>query len=230
MARSSCFILTVDADGLFQEMIESGFGIFKPDWTILKAENPKTARGMLRRYRVEAVLTELDFPVNGSGAKGPSAAGFLEELARSFPRLPLFVLTATPVDEVPSLATADFIAKPPDMDYLIGKVNRAIQHNRGSVVRGIALESLLQMLEQERKTCTLIVSSDNRVGRIYLRGGTLIHAESRGSAGKKAVFTLLSWPGSSIEILDECHAVPSISEGLSAILLEWCVQRDHGLL
>lgn len=223
-----CFILTVDPDHFLQEMIESGFGLFKPDWKLLKTDDPETARAMLHGYQVDAVITEIAFPANGTGAPEASAAGLLADLERSFPKVPVFVLTEVPAEEVQSLTTADYIAKPPDMDYLIGKVHRAIQQNRGSVVRGISLESLLQLLELERKTCTLVVRSAHRVGRLYQRDGMLAHAETAELSGKPAAFAILAWTDYSIEILEECRAETSLGEGMNAILMEWCVQRDHG--
>jgi len=227
---SSRFILSVDPDRFLQEMIESGFRLFQPDWTLLKADDPETGLFMLRRYEVDAVVTEIELSGTGDGGVGQTGAEFLGELERSHPDVPVFILTEAPAEEVQGLTTADFIAKPPDMDYLIGKVHRAVQRRRESVVRGISLESFLQMLEVERKSCTLTVTSGPRSGRLYVRGGALIHAEAGNRAGKTAAFAILSWTDYRFEILDECHAEPTITDGLSSILMEWCVQKDHGLL
>ena len=47
-------------------------------------------------------------------------------------------------------------------------------------IGGVSLASFLQMLEQERKTCTLVVESDEQSGRLYFDAGDLIDAECGG--------------------------------------------------
>jgi DNA-binding response OmpR family regulator len=220
------YILLVEPDPFLREMIEAGFRLFNPAFSLVKAENPETALILLRRYKIEAVITELEFPE--SRKRGVELLLELEEYS---PQLPVIILTEASWKDFQGLVKAyAFIAKPPDMDLLLRQVNQAVQENRESILRGISLESFLQVLEVERKTCTLTVTSHQLVGRMYIHEGKLIHAETDLFESKAAAFAMLSWPDYSIKIIERCDAKPTIAERLNAILMEWCVQRDHGMI
>ena len=220
-------ILVVDPDPFLQEMIESGFRLFNPQYSIVKADNPESALLLLQRHEVEAVITELDFPE----ARKPGAE-FLDDLEDFSPNLPVILLTEGASDHLNEDLNAEVvITKPPDMDFLLKKVHKAVGQNRASVLRGISLESFLQVLEVEQKTCTLIITSTlKHTGRLYISQGKLIHAETDHFDSKAAAFAMLGWPDVSIKIIEKCDAEPTITDRLNAILLEYCVQKDHGLV
>lgn len=219
-------LLLIDPDPLLQEMVETGLRLFNPSFVVLKANSPERALHLLRRYKVEVVITELEFP--HAAKRGVELLLDLETLS---PQLPVIVLTEASLDDFRELLRARaFLAKPPDMDSLLHKVNQLVQESRESILRGISLESFLQVLEVERKTCTLTVTSGHRVGRLFVHAGTLIHAETEHFESKAAAFAMLSWPDYSIKIVEKCDVQPTITERLNAILMEWCVNKDHGLL
>lgn len=235
MAAETLFILMIDPDALLQEMIESGLRLFNPGFVVLKAADPESALPLLQGYKVEAVIAEL--LLGGSLERGRR---LLDELARIAPRVPVLVLTEAPLDRLPlELRAAAVLGKPPDLDSLLRRVHQLVQENRESILRGISLESFLQVLEVERKTCTLTISAPGmgslgggreRVGRLYIHDGKLIHAETDDHEAKAAAFAMLSWPDYSIKIIEKCDAQPTITERLNAILMEWCVNKDHGLV
>lgn len=219
-------VLLVDPDPLLQEMVETGLRLYNPSFLVLKADDPESALWMLRRYKVEVVITELEFPP--ARGRGLDLLLDLETLA---PRLPVIVLSEAPLEDFRNLLRARaFLAKPPDMDALLHRVNQLVQENRESILRGISLESFLQVLEVERKTCTLTITSGRKVGRLFVHEGVLIHAETENFESKAAAFAILSWPDYSIKIVEKCDAEPTITDRLNAILMEWCVNKDHGLL
>lgn len=224
MAKS-VYVLVVDADPFLQEMIESGLGLFNPEYVTVKAENPQTALLMLRRYPVEAVVMDIDFP--DSTWQG---SDLLQALHDYSPQLPVILLTEARPEELEGVGADAFLPKPPDMDQLLHKINQLVQQNKESVLRGISLESFLQVLEVEKKTCTLTINAQHRSGRLYIHEGELIHAEAGELESKAAAFAMLSWPDYSIKVIEKCDAQPTIAERLNAILMEWCVHKDHGLL
>ena len=218
------YILFVDPDPLLQEMLESGFRLHNPDYSVLKADSPETALRLLPRYPVEVVVTEIEIPESRLGG-----AGFLRALEEHSPQLPIIVLTSAILEDFHSLArAAAIIPKPPDMDYLLRKVHLVVQETQESVLRGISLEGFLQVLEVEAKTCTLTVTSGPLIGHLYVHRGRLIHADTDRLESKAAAFAMLSWPDYTIKVLEKCDAEPTITERLNAILLEWCVQKDEG--
>ena len=219
-------LLLVDPDIFLHEMIESGFRLFNPKYEIVRADNPEAALLLLQRHEIEAVITEIDFP----GAR-KAGTDFLEDLKDYSPDLPVILLAENPPEALPpSRMPKAFVPKPPDMDFLLKKVHQVVQQNRASVLRGISLESFLQVLEVEQKTCTLVVQSEGRVGQLYISQGKLIHATTEESHAKPAAFIMLGWPDPEIKILEKCDAEPTITDRLNAILLEYCVQKDHGLV
>ena len=224
--KRTSHILIVDPDQFLQEMIEAGFRLYDPAFTILKAEDPEGALALLARHRVQLIITELHFPQ--AVKKGVE---FLLALEDEAPHVPVIVLTEAHVEDFRDLTAATaIIPKPPDMDYLLSKVTKVLQESRESILRGISLESFLQVLEVEKKTCTLTVVSGPATGNLYISEGELIHAETSRFDSKAAVFAMLSWPDYSIKITEHCDAEPTITERLNAILMEWCVQKDHGLI
>lgn len=224
--RRTSSILIVDPDHFMQEMIESGFRLYDPGFRILKADDPEAALQILGEHRVQLIITELHFP--DARKKGVE---FLLGLEDDAPHVPVIVLTEAQVEDFSDLLAATaIIPKPPDMDYLLSKVTKVLQESRESILRGISLESFLQVLEVEKKTCTLTVVSGPSTGHLYINEGELIHAETSRFDAKAAVFAMLSWPDYSIKITEHCDAEPTITDRLNAILMEWCVQKDHGLI
>ena len=222
----STFLLIVDPDPFFQEMVESGLRLHDPSLAVLNAEDPETAMSLLRRCEIDAVITEIDFPErNGQGLD------FLLELERTAPQLPVVVVTERRFEVLEEGVPADaVIGKPTDLDFMLRKIDQALNERRESILRGISLESFLQVLEVEKKTCTLTISAARNVGHLYIHEGELIHAETDRFQSKAAAFAMLSWHDYSIKIIEKCDATQTITERLNAILMEYCVQKDHGLV
>jgi hypothetical protein len=74
----------------------------------------------------------------------------------------------------------------------------------------IPLPDLLQLFGSSRKTGTLVVTSDGRVGRIHLRGGLVHFVEAETDSGDrldlpglKVVYRMLSWERGLFELTPE---------------------------
>lgn len=68
------------------------------------------------------------------------------------------------------------------------------QGRRNTAFGGVSLTSFLQMLEQERKSCTLTVSSaEGRTGAFYFADGELIDAALDNLGGMDAAHAILRW-------------------------------------
>jgi hypothetical protein len=68
-------------------------------------------------------------------------------------------------------------------------------------VEGIPLASVLQLLEAERRSCSVVVTSGKRRGRLQFESGRLINAFSDdfGAEGEAAAYDILSWNDTAIE-------------------------------
>ena len=99
--------------------------------------------------------------------------------------------------------------------------------NTGGRIGGVSLASFLQMLEQERKTCTLVVESDDRSGRLYFNEGDLIDAECGEDVGQEAVYSLLTWQGPSFRVTEGEDRLQRITLPLAHILLQAATRQDE---
>jgi hypothetical protein len=100
--------------------------------------------------------------------------------------------------------------------------------NRGRI-QGIALSSLLQLIELEEKSCTLRVNSGEKTGLLYCKGGELIAAEAGGQKGKKAALEIICWDQSVIQIENSCRfGSREINIPLMALLMESQKLKDEG--
>jgi len=99
--------------------------------------------------------------------------------------------------------------------------------NSGGRIGGVSLASFLQMLEQERKTCTLVVESEGRDGRLYFIDGDLIDADCDGLVGQEAVYALLTWDNPSFRVTEAEDRLQRITQPLAHILLQAATLQDE---
>ncbi|HHB75176.1 MAG TPA: DUF4388 domain-containing protein [Desulfobulbus sp.] len=99
--------------------------------------------------------------------------------------------------------------------------------NAGGRIGGVSLASFLQMLEQERKTCILVVESEDRSGRLYFNEGDLVDAECGEEVGQEAVYTLLTWQGPSFRVTEGEDRLQRITLPLAHILLQAATRQDE---
>jgi DNA-binding response OmpR family regulator len=216
-------LLLVDADEFLVEMVESGLSLARPKWRVLATRQPSEALDVLEKYsEFDAIITEIVFDRSTGAGKA-----FIREVGRRWPDIPIFVMTRVDPDETQGLDTAEYISKPPDIDFLIGRVDRAIRKQRESRVRGISLPTFLQIIEIEQKTCTVIVSHRGRVGELCFREGMLIHARLERTEGAEALFGMLSMREHSLRVIDRCEAEQTIANSLTSLLMDWSVREDH---
>lgn len=67
-------------------------------------------------------------------------------------------------------------------------------------IAGVNLSSFLQMIEMEKKTCTIKVFIKTNLGRIFFLNGTLIDADTKHLKHLEAVYDILSWNNIVIEV------------------------------
>jgi pSer/pThr/pTyr-binding forkhead associated (FHA) protein len=104
----------------------------------------------------------------------------------------------------------------------------------GEVFRGDLAEippfAVLQLLELGRKTGLLRIDSDTTPGRLWLRAGDPIHAETKTQAGFDAAVALVHASAGTFAF--EPNAAPpekTIEASVTHLLLEASRQRDEGL-
>lgn len=184
---------------------------------VVTARDGREAMSVLEEEKIHLVVTDL---------RMPEVDGFelLAHLRRNYPSLPVILMTALGSDETSARLggeALECLSKPFDVAVLKRKIADMLAQRVRGRVENISLSSFLQLLEIERKTCTLTVVAGDRSGKLYFRGGKLIGAETRDLADQEAALEIVAWEHADIEISDVCPLnAPPLPGGLAFILME----------
>jgi CheY-like chemotaxis protein len=215
-------ILVVDADPLLREILASSLQLHDRRYRATAVADPPSAYAALAAADFDLVLAGLDLPLPSDLLR------FLGLLREALPHVPVLLMTETaPATLAPAVAYDVWVSRPPDMDELLAQADRLLRRSRQSVVRGISLASFLQMIQMERKTCTLSVSGGGSFGQLGLRDGVLVHAQAGQATGKDALFTILGWPAPVFTFEDRCEGPTTLEGEVQQLLLEYYVNEDH---
>jgi hypothetical protein len=102
-----------------------------------------------------------------------------------------------------------------------------IGSDHGGTFGGVSLASFLQMLEQEKKSCTLTVSSHGTAGHFYFNSGALVDADFLGETGENAVYAMLHLKRPSFRMGDAQERPSRISSPLAHLLLNAATKKDE---
>ena len=219
-------VLIVDDEKVFLLSLSDGLKSYSDEFNVLIAFNGKEAVKILNSTKIDLVVTDL---------KMPEMDGFqlLAYLTRHFPDIPTIVMTAfgTPDMEAKllTIGATQYLEKPLDFDVLADSI---LQHVAGDDSQGhikdITLGTFLQFLEMEGKTCTLTVTSNEHIGRLYFLEGELINAKTETTEGEQAAYEIIGWDETEIEINYSCkNKTKTITSPLSFVLMESCKIKDE---
>ncbi|MFY9825832.1 MAG: response regulator, partial [Thermoanaerobaculia bacterium] len=209
-------VLVVDDEPTVRFALAEGLADRRRGIKIATAANGLEAIAVLEAERVDLVLTDL---------RMPDMDGFelLAHLRRYFADLPVIVMTALGGSETASRLDGgvECFTKPFNVPSLKARIRELLSQRVKGRVENITLPSFLQLLELERKTCTLAITSLGRAGGLFFRAGRLVGATTGELSGQPAALEIVTWEDADIEILDVCPPVdPEIEAGLSYLLME----------
>ncbi len=218
-------ILLVDHDQELSRSLARAFGKLRPDLAFLTAPSAGQAMQMMRERSVDIVLAELQMP----GMDGLELLGWLREHC---PDVSAFVMSAYGTSEtaaqVEAVGGVDFFAKPLDATAVMARLTDTLAQSVHGHVSYVSLASFLQLLEMERKTCTLNVSYGDSAGCLVVRRGQLVAARIGDKSGEEAAITIVAWPFPSISISRQCVEIPStIQSSLGFIVMEAMRLQDE---
>lgn len=108
-----------------------------------------------------------------------------------------------------------------DISMLSKRIFTELQINYGGQMQGITLGSMLQVLELENRTCTLLVTAKAKSGVIYLVDGKPTAAKTGQLIGRPAALQILNWQNVLIDIDYKPREVTQeITTSLMNLLLE----------
>jgi len=220
-------VLIVDDDKTFTEDLKKALTAQDGFLRVLTSEDHWTAAKTLSTDNVGLVVAGLKEPL-GKDWK------FLSTLGKTYSDVPVIVVcTICPPEVHRALCTQGFyrcFVKPVETRVLVEAVHEVLSGTREGYLSGLTLGSLLQIVEMEKKTCTLRVESEGREGHLYIKDGDLLDAEAGEVTGDEAAFEMMTWEETRTEIQGTCWKTErKIPYSLSHLLLEALRRKDEAM-
>jgi len=218
-------VLIVDDDRSFRQSLIDGFKSYEDKFAITTAKDGIQACEILEKETINLVLTDL---------KMPRMDGFelVAHLSSNFSDIPVIVMTAfgTPQmeDNLREMGTFQYIEKPIDFSMLVEKILKGLEGPSQGYITGVSLSSFLQLLELDKKDCTLTIKAGSKNGNMYFRDGELLDSRYGAISGSEAAYEIVSWKNVEISIDNGCSVTNrQIKESLGFILLEGSRRKDE---
>jgi len=181
-------VLIVDDDPAQARTLARAFAKFRPDLTILTSHNGVEAKRLIGERAVDLVLTDLQMP---------EMDGFelVAWVLNHSPGVPVFTMSGFASQEAAArlnlLGAVEYFKKPLDVKAMLNRVVDTLSQSVRGHVHNVSLASFLQLMEMERKSCSLMINGDERSGVLMIRKGELIDAQT----GRRTLyFQLNRWP------------------------------------
>lgn len=147
------------------------------------------------------VVVDADMP-------GIAPFQFLAYLKKKYPDMPVMATARQFTGEIRArlqpFGIIQGFEKPLDVGSFVEDVYETLHIAPAGRIQGISLPSLLQLIDLEKKTCTLSIKSGRETGKIYCQNGEVTDSETGGLKGKDALYQMMFWDKSIIDLKDEC--------------------------
>jgi len=218
-------VLIVEEDPAQARLLSRSIARQRPDLTIVTSGNGAEAVQLVSDSGVDLILTELTMP-------GLDGFEILAWAANHCPEVPVFAMSTTDdvqtVSRVNALGAAGYFAKPIDVKAVVLRLTAELSQTVRGHVQNVSLASFLQLMEMERKTCTLTVTCAQHTGTLAIRKGELIDAETSSLRGEQAAIAIVAWPNPSITIARHLTTeLRSIAQPLSFVIMEAMRVQDE---
>ncbi len=218
-------VLIVDDEKSFLLSLLQGLDAYAADFNTLTAQNGKAAVDVLSSTKIDLVVSDLKMPEM-------DGFGLLAHMSKMHPNIPVIMMSAYCTPEIKSrlksLGAFTILEKPIDFQEFVDHIFAELNAVSKGYIKGITLPAFLQLVEMERKTCTLIIGSHGRKGFFYFQEGLLIEADNGIDEHEKAALDMVCWDDPEIEIESICRRkTRNIQSSLTYILMEGYRLRDE---
>jgi CheY-like chemotaxis protein len=192
-------ILFVDDNDAFLEALQGAFDDLaeRHHYRLLTAHSVPQAVDTLANARVDLLVTDLHMP-------GADGFELIAHVSRHHPGLPILALTASSDPETTRHAhqrgALGVLHKPIPVPELHARMAAALEARMAGRITGVTVASFLQLVELDRKSCRLQVSSAGRVGELVIAGGTIREARAGALSGASAAEEISRWDPATIAI------------------------------
>jgi len=220
-------VLVADDEYAVRRFLQEGLALHLPDFEVATVADGQEAIDFLTSHPVDVVVTDIAMPVKDGFA-------VLAHLRNHHPNVPVVVLTAADAETIernaPRLGMLRVVQKPATAAQVARHVLDARAETARGRMSGMPLTTLLQLLQRERKSCSLYVRSGERRGRLHFRSGELVNAYAfeLDQEGEAAARYLLALDDVTIDFERSLHNhLRRIHTPLEALLLDIARERDE---
>jgi CheY-like chemotaxis protein len=222
-------VLIVDDDQAWLRLMQVELEDFSDSFSVLTAKDGNEALDILKKEHISFVVTDLRMP-------GMDGYDLLTQVLKGYPDIPVYIITAYDKpktrDVVFKSGATGYLTKPFSAEELVDAISHSLKKRaEGGSLHNVSLETFLQLIEMEQKTCTLHISDKKRKkgGVLFFRNGDIMNARIGNRQGKEAAYEILSWSNVSLSIEHDCvFQDKKINGDLQAILLDAMRSKDEG--
>jgi DNA-binding response OmpR family regulator len=207
-----------------------------PACRVLWARDLEDARRRVTGVAVELFLVDIGLP-DGCGLD------FLVEMAEQHPAARAIVMTASPLPEYQAnsaaLGVLHFIQKPVQPTELIAQMRAAlgaeqagqVNEEFNATLRNVTPMDILQFKCLAGDTTVIEFRSGSHAGTIHLHRGEVVHAQTGGVKGIKALTEIMSWKrGKVVELPVAANVERTINCSWQTLLMDTAQRLDEGVL
>lgn len=227
-SKTSAFLLLLEDSHVLSTLLMKWMGDRFPDKNVAHVSTIKDARDFVESFKVDFFLVDLNLP-DGNGMD------FVAEIREHSPAARFMLMTnasnARKVrPEVDAVGPVCFMEKPLDLDLVETVLRPELYPKEKSARTGFsaALEnadpiSIIQLKCLSRATGVIeLLNASGEIGRVVLRKGEIVRAETPGKSGIDALSQMVSWKdGAAREIHDHgSHSANELGMGWEMALME----------
>jgi len=216
-------ILMVDDEKVFLQAVKEGLELIDEELRVITAHDGKDALGILASSAVDLVVTDLRMPVM-------DGYELIAKMSQRHQEIPVIVLTAFGSPEIKGRLVQQgtvYLEKPINFNVLLNEISKTLNNRVRNTIYGFSLVSFLQLFEIEQKSKTLKITSQNKLGYLYIKRGAIIDAAAFNLKGKDAAIEIIGWDNTAIELLPPVHKKKRITSSLMHILLRASHAKDE---
>jgi len=220
-------VLIVDDEETLLMIMVGRFEDYSDRFNVLTAGNGKEAVKILESESVDLVVTDLKMPEM-------DGIELIAYLSSKFPSLPIIAASAycTPdiQEKLKGMGALQVMDKPVNFDLLAQSVLKGLeQSHEGGSLNCISLNSFLQIIEMEEKSCVLEVHGDvDQRGSFYMIHGEMYTAVCGDLKGEDAAYEMISWKDPELFLRNLPKEKPEkiIQKPLMSIVMEGLRRKD----
>lgn len=203
----------------------------KDKFNLLKAENGKEAVDLLKSNEVDLLIANMEMPIM-------DGVELIAYMASNYPGIPVIAMSST---EVPANVAANIkykravaiLQRPVDSETMLGFIAKGLEtENDAGYMTHVSVGNVLQLIDTERKTCTLAVKQGKELkGEFYFKDGELEDAVCGNLSGDKAAAALLSLDETDVQIrpYPKKNITKNIKSSLISLIMEGTRLKDEAL-